>query len=203
METRAVQSNFEIKTEGEGHIVGYGAFYGNSDSYKDVIKQGAFAEINRSVKMLYQHNQLMGVWDTVKEDQNGLVVEGTINTKTSVGRDAYELAKSGALSDLSVGFKTLEYYFDDSNTRFISKADLYEVSLVSFPANEKANIMSIKSEDIHNERDFEHALKSLGYSNKDAKHVANFGFKSLLAKKETGKLVKFDDILNDLKSFKI
>lgn len=204
METKAVGSKFEFKSDsGDGKIIGYGAFYGNSDAYKDIIKSGAFSEINRSIKMLYQHRDLMGVWDSVKEDQNGLIVEGTINTKTTVGRDAYELAKSGALTDLSVGFKTQKYYYDDEGTRFIEKADLYEVSLVSFPANEKANVISVKSDDIHNERDFENALRQLGYSNKEAKHIANFGFKSLQTKKETGELVKFEDILMDLKNFKI
>lgn len=204
METKTVNSDFEFKSEGgDGKIVGYGAFYNNVDQGYDVLHNGSFSEINRSIKMLYQHNELIGSWDNVREDQNGLIVEGTINTKTSLGADAYELAKAGDLTDLSVGFKTKEYYFDDKDNRHITKADLYEVSLVSFPMNEKANIVSVKSEDIHNERDFENALRELGYSNKEAKHIANFGYKSLQVKKDTGELVKFDNILKDLKDFQL
>lgn len=198
MDTSSVVGNFEFKADSAdtGGIKGYGAFYGNLDNTYDVLHKGAFAEISRSIKMLYQHrsDKLIGKWDIVSEDEKGLVVEGNINLNTSMGRDAYELAKSGALTDLSVGFVTKEREYDEEGIRHIKKADLYEVSLVSFPANEKANIISVKSEDIQNERDFEWALKSLGYSNKDAKHIANFGFKSLMHKKETGELKKADEL---------
>lgn len=214
MEFGSSFGNFEFKADAssEGAIKGYGAFYGNVDSDRDVVHKGAFSEAgkNRSVKMLYQHRQdkLIGVWDIVSEDEKGLIVEGNINTKTSAGRDAYELAKSGALTDLSVGFITKEREFDEKGVRHIKKADLMEVSLVTFPANEKANIMSVKSSDIQSERDFESAMREIGYSNKEAKHLANFGFKSLMYKKETGEFKKaeelnYNDLASILKDFKI
>lgn len=212
MDTCSVAGKFEFKSDSsqEGAIKGYGAVYGNVDSAHDVLHKGAFSEINRAVKMLYQHRQdkLIGVWDIVSEDEKGLVVEGNINLKTVAGQEAYELAKSGALTDLSVGFITKQREYDDKGVRHIKKADLFEVSLVTFPANEKANIISVKSDDIQNERDFEWALKHIGYSNKDAKHIANFGFKSLMHKKETGELKKADElnvgeVVNILRNFKI
>jgi HK97 family phage prohead protease len=201
---------FEIKADNDntGRITGYGAYYDNVDNGRDVIKSGAFNKINRSVKMLYEHRELIGLWDTIKEDSKGLIVEGNINTKTTKGADAYELAKSGALTDMSVGFKSQDFTYDNKGIRTITKADLYEVSLVSFPMNEKANILSVKSDDITTERDFEHTLKKLGFSNKEAKHIAIFGFKSFLHKKETGELLEINDnsvsdLLKELKSFKI
>jgi hypothetical protein len=74
--------------------------------------------------------------------------------------------------------------------------------------NEKAKIISVKSEDIVTERDFEDTLRGLGFSNKQAKHIAIFGFKSFLHKKNTGELLdvnndSVNDLLNELKSFKI
>jgi HK97 family phage prohead protease len=201
---------FEIKADNDntGRISGYGAYYDNVDNGMDVIKGGAFDKINRSIKMLYQHRDLIGMWDIVKEDSKGLIVEGNINVKTSIGSDAYELAKSGALTDMSVGFKSIDYNYDTKGVRTISKADLYEVSLVSFPMNEKANILSVKSDDIITERDFEHTLRQLGFSNKQSKHITIFGFKSFMHKKETGELLEIDNdsvnnLLNELKSFKI
>lgn len=200
METKALEAQFEFKSDSntDGRISGYGAFYNNVDHGQDVIKQGAFSKINRSIKMLYQHNQLIGKWDIVREDKDGLIVEGNINLKTSLGSDAYELAKAGDLTDLSVGFKTIDYEFDKKDVRHIKKADLYEVSLVSFPCNEKANIMQVKSCDIDNEREFESALRDvLGYSNKQAKHIANYGFKSFMHKKMTGDLILPDQASHD------
>jgi len=205
METKAL-GKFELKSDNEGHITGYGAFFGNVDSVEDVIHEGSFKEINRSVKMLYQHqtDKLIGVWDVVQEDPQGLMVSGKINTNTTIGKDVYELAKSGALSDLSVGFRIKDYSYDKDGIRHIKKADLYEVSLVSFPANEKANIMSVKSNDIKNERDFEHALKKLGYSNKQSKFITSKGYKAFLKEQDQQeKTVEFSDIIKDLKSFKI
>jgi HK97 family phage prohead protease len=200
----------EIKADNDntGRITGYGAYYDNVDNGRDVIKSGAFNKINRSVKMLYEHRELIGLWDTIKEDSKGLIVEGNINTKTTKGADVYELAKSGALSDMSIGYKSLDFAYDNKGIRTITKADLYEVSLVLFPMNEKAKIISVKSEDIVTERDFEDTLRGLGFSNKQAKHIAIFGFKSFLHKKNTGELLdvnndSVNDLLNELKSFKI
>ena len=59
--------------------------------------------------------------------------------------------------------------------------------------------MSVKSGDIQSERDFESAMREIGYSNKEAKHLANFGFKSLMHKKETGEFKKAEELnYNDL-----
>lgn len=198
--------SFEIKSDNSdtGRISGYGAHYGNVDRGMDVIKMGAFSEITRKVKMLYQHDasKLLGTWDIVKEDSNGLIVEGDINLKTTLGRDVFELAKSGALSDMSVGFKTQDFEYDSNSVRNIKKAELFEVSLVSFPMNEKANIISVKSSDIDNERDFEHFLKQAGYSNKQAKAITNHGFKSFMQKKDNDNSHESENILKALQDLK-
>lgn len=198
--------DFEFKADAnnDGRIKGYGAYYGNVDRGMDVIKQGAFSEINRSIKMLYQHeaSKLLGTWDIVKEDSKGLLVEGNININTTLGRDVYELAKSGALSDMSVGFKTQDYEYDSKSVRHINKAELFEVSLVSFPMNEKANILSVKSSDIENERDFEHFLKQAGYSNKHAKLITVYGFKTFMQKKDDTDTTQSDNILKALQDLK-
>lgn len=198
--------DFEVKADSNdsGRIKGYGAYYGNIDRGMDVIKQGAFSDINRSVKMLYQHDasKLLGTWDIVTEDEKGLMVEGDINLKTTLGRDVYELAKSGALSDMSVGFKTQDYEYDSKSVRHIKKAELFEVSLVSFPMNEKANILSVKSSDIETERDFEHFLKQAGYSNKQAKIITNHGFKAFMEKKDDVEVNQSETILKALQDLK-
>lgn len=198
--------DFEFKADAstDGRIKGYGAYYGNIDRGYDVIEQGAFSEINRSIKMLYQHeaSKLLGTWDIVKEDSKGLIVEGNININTTLGRDVYELAKSGALSDMSVGFKTQDYEYDSQSVRHIKKAELFEVSLVSFPMNEKANIMSVKTDDIETERDFEHFLKQAGYSNKQAKIITAHGFKAFMQKKDDTETTESDNILKALQDLK-
>lgn len=205
MEIKDYKARFDFKSNGDdGRIVGYGAFYNNEDSSGDIIRKGSFAEIKRRIRMLYQHRDLIGSWDSVTEDEDGLVVTGKINIKTKLGSDVYELAKAKDLTDLSIGFVSEDFKYNDKGIREITKADLYEVSLVSFPANEKANIINVKAHDINSERDFEEVLRNfLGFSHKQAKHIANFGYKSLMKKQEKSADLDLNEILTDLKNFKI
>lgn len=205
MEIKDYKARFDFKSADEdGRIVGYGAFYNNEDGAGDIIRKGSFSEIKRRIRMLYQHKDLIGSWDSVTEDDDGLVVAGKINIKTKLGSDVYELAKAGDLTDLSIGFVSNEFKYNNKGIREITKADLYEVSLVSFPANERANIINVKAQDITNERDFEEVLRNfLGFSHKQAKHIANFGYKSLMKKQEKSADLDLNEILTDLKNFKI
>lgn len=156
---------------------GYGAYFGNVDSYGDVIAKGAFNRTLREAKksgiypaMLLQHgswlggddNMPVGVWDKMSEDDNGLFVEGVL-ADTQRGRDAYALLKTEprpAITGLSIGFFAKEVEFNDKPKgprRTIKDVDLLEVSLVTFPANDKARVTAVKS---FNARGLEAALRS-------------------------------------------
>jgi uncharacterized protein len=82
-------------------IEGYGSIFGNVDSYGDIVMPGAFAKSikKRKPAMLWQHNsnQPIGVWDEIEETDKGLRLKGRI-IDTSLGDDAYKLAKAGALT---------------------------------------------------------------------------------------------------------
>lgn len=145
-------------TEQYGVFEGYGSMFGNTDLGNDVIEKGAFREslMNRppeKVKLLYQHKSDMpiGVFDEIREDENGLYVKGRLALKTKAGQEAYELLKMGALDGLSIGFKTDPKnvsYEERGKVRRIKKVDLMEVSLVTFPMNPKATVRLVKGEDI-------------------------------------------------------
>ena len=176
MEYKFFDSQIEVKeseTEGKGLVRGYGSIFGNVDSYGDIVMQGAFIESlkGRMPKMLYQHNQneVIGVWKKAYEDSKGLYLEGEINLNVSKGKDAYELLKQGAIEGLSIGFRTKGYEDDyDNETRKLTSVELFEVSLVTFPANEKANVTDVRSI-MDNERNFERFLRDAGLSRTQAK----------------------------------
>jgi len=176
----------EIKASAEGVIEGYGSVFGNVDSYGDIVVAGAFAETlkaGRAPAMLWQHNpdEPIGVWTEVREDKRGLVVKGQLALGTQRGREALELIRMGALSGLSIGFSTVRSSFDEqSGIRSLLELDLWEVSPVTFPANEAARITSAKSaENIKTVRDFERALRDeLGFSRGAATAIALHGFKA-------------------------
>lgn len=144
---------FKIKAVSEdGLFSGYGSVFGIVDTYDEVVAPGAFADslAGRMPSLLWQHRSAepIGVYTTVKEDSVGLYVEGKLATKTARGIEAYELLKMGAVTGLSIGFISREDSYDRvSGIRTLKKVDLWEVSLVTFPANDASRISSVKSID--------------------------------------------------------
>lgn len=179
---------------------GYGAVFGNVDSYGDVIQPGAFAEsLAASAKsgvwpaMLLQHGGWgmgaedmtpIGIWTSLSEDGIGLKVTGKL-ADTARGREAYALLKMEprpAISGLSIGYIAKEWAQrskPEEPRRTLKKVDLMEVSLVTFPANGKARISAVKALD--NERDLEAWLmRDAGLSRREAQIAISHGFKAAL-----------------------
>lgn len=160
---------FKIKAVSEdGLFSGYGSVFGVVDSYKEVVAPGAFAESlqGRMPALLWQHRsgEPIGIYSSMKEDSIGLHVEGKLALKTARGAEAYELLKMGAISGLSIGFMTREDSYDKvSGIRTLKKVDLWEVSLVTFPANDASRISSVKGiETITSLSDAEAYLRDAG-----------------------------------------
>lgn len=170
----------QIKAVGEdGTIEGYASVFGVIDTWDDIIAAGAFAATIAAHKaagtmpaMLWQHDSddPIGVWTDMSEDAKGLRVKGKLCLDTSCGKEAYALLKAGAISGLSVGFITMAYEYDtQTDVRTLTEVDLWEVSLVTFPANGKARVTNIKSADeISAPKDAERILRDAGFSKADA-----------------------------------
>ena len=170
--------SLEVKATGEeGQIEGYGAVFGNRDSYGDIMVKGAFAETlkGRKPKMLWQHNMLdpIGSWDEYYEDERGLYMKGRIAIKSTKGRDAYELVKAGAIDGLSIGYVTKDYEME-AGARLLKKVDLFETSLVTIQANAAAMVTSVKNADV---RDIEAMFRQMNFSRSEAKAMATAAWK--------------------------
>lgn len=128
-------------------VSGYASVYNIADDHNDIIVQGAFAGINvRKVKFLWQHDDRnpIGIIKAASEDDYGLKVNAVINSKTTVGKEAIALVKQGAVNALSIGFYIKSAKHNKSGNRLITKAELVEVSIVTFPANKHARIQQIE-----------------------------------------------------------
>ena len=172
--------SFEVRAVGEnGEIEGYGSVFDVVDSYDDIVAKGAFVKSMNEHRaagtmpaMLWQHNpdNPIGVWTEISEDSVGLKVKGRLAMTTVKGREAYELMKMGAINGLSIGFMSKNWNYDkESDIRTLTEVDLWEISLVTFPANEKSRITSIKSiDEIDVPKDAEKTLRDAGFSKSDA-----------------------------------
>jgi len=170
--------SIEIKSVDEdGTIEGYGAVFGNEDSYGDIIEPGAFREslAMRRPKMLWQHNmnEVIGAWDEYREDAKGLWMKGKLALGVRRGSEARELIKMGAIDGLSIGYITRDYAMDGTIRR-LKRVDLYETSIVTEPANSMALVAGVKSADV---RGIEAAFRQMGFSRSEAKAMASAAWK--------------------------
>lgn len=177
---------FEVKQLDEtGVITGYGSVFGVEDWYQDIVMPGAFDKslAERRPLMLWQHDsrQPIGVWNVAREDRKGLYLEGRFVLETQAGREAHALTKAGALDGLSIGYETLRYEYDEkTGVRKLLEVDLWEVSPVSFPANEAARIQAVKSRGLKPTiRVLEGALRDAGLSRAEAQTVLASGYGAL------------------------
>ncbi len=171
----------DIRAAGDdGSIDGYGSVFGVRDNYDDVIASGAFVASLAAHKasgtmpaMLWQHDagEPIGIWSEMVEDAKGLRVKGQLALETTRGREAHALLKIGALNGLSIGFVSKQWAYDrDTEVRTLTEIDLWEVSLVTFPANVKARVTNIKAaaEALAAPKDAERILRDAGFSKADA-----------------------------------
>jgi uncharacterized protein len=189
---RPVELKFASGAE-PGVVEGYGAVFGNEDSWGDVIATGAFTASIAAHKaartmpsMLWSHrpDEPIGRWGAMQEDAKGLLIKGRVNLNTTRGRDAYELLKAGDVTGLSIGFRVPEGGWTYQNSvRHLKAIDVLEVSLVSIPANGLARITGVKTADqVKSVRDFERALADeLGFSRRAAAKLAAGGWPALNA----------------------
>lgn len=146
---------FDIKSlRPDGIFEGYASLFNREDLGRDVILPGAFAESLRkrsagNIKMLFQHDpaEPIGVWETIHEDAKGLYVRGRLLADVARAKEVLALMKARALDGLSIGFKAIVSRRErPGGVRRISKVDLWEISIVTFPMMPDARVSVVKSD---------------------------------------------------------
>ncbi len=135
-----------------GYLEGYMSTWGNADSVGDVVRKGAFTKTlkERRPRVLWQHNayEPIGVIKEAYEDDKGLFAVIALNLDTQKGLETYNLYKSGAMDSFSIGIQLEKYNLIDGlnnkNAYEILETKLWEVSAVTFPANEQAVVTAVK-----------------------------------------------------------
>lgn len=150
-ERKRLACALEIKSiDMQGRFAGYASVFNVVDNQRDIMLRGAFARTLKDrigeIKLLWQHQQdePIGVFDTMFEDARGLYVEGRLLLNVQRAKEAHTLMKAGALRGLSIGYSPTRYHIDKKGIRHLAEVELWEVSLVTFPANEAANVTVVK-----------------------------------------------------------
>lgn len=152
--------DLDVKAVSDAGVVeGYGSVFGGTpDSYGDVVEPGAFANSlvehrkKGTAPLMFfghKHNELtIGTWDDVAEDGKGLYVKGSLDLEDPIGMAVYRKLKRKEMRGLSIGYQTINAV-PDENKRGVTRLkelDLWEVSIVNFPASKRAGVDKVKSE---------------------------------------------------------
>lgn len=140
----------ELKAVDKGwEVAGYASTWGGEpDSWGDIVAKGAFANslAKRKTKLLWQHDmgEPIGKQISLTEDDTGLFGRWTI-VPTDTGTKAHQLLEAELVDSLSIGFMTVKAHYNDDAVRILDEVELYEVSLVTIPANANALVTSFKT----------------------------------------------------------
>ena len=198
MTTKTLDFQCELKASGDtGTFEGYGSIFNITDKGGDIVVPGAFAETLAAQKaagrlpaMLWQHRQAepIGVYTSMEEDAVGLKVKGQLALKTARGAEAYELMKMGALSGMSIGYRSRDDSYDRvTGVRSLKKLDLVELSLVTFPMNDASRVSAVKTiEELDSLSEIERHLRdACGMSKSEALAMVS-RVKSVISRSDSG-----------------
>lgn len=176
------------RVEATGVFTGYASVFDAVDLGKEKVAPGAFARSladkgAAGIRMLFQHNpdEPIGRWLSIAEDGRGLRVKGRVNTDVTRGREVLSLMRAGGLDGLSIGFRTVRARMDAATgVRHILEADLWEISIVTFPMLPEARIAAVKAAPLPTVRQFERWLvRDAGLTRRQARTVLAKGFAAL------------------------
>lgn len=201
---------FELKAgEKTGQFSGLGAAFGNVDHGGDMIEPGAFKNSLKRIEakgtkvpVLWQHDwrEPLGHWESLKETNSGLHGDGILLTETDpLALRAYGLIKAGSVSGLSIGYRTLDFEYEEihgKQVRVLKELELHEVSVVTFPMNEDARIDAVKASEM-TERDVERLLtRDAGLSRGVAQKLMAGGYAAMIAtKRDAGSNKEVSEII--------
>jgi uncharacterized protein len=137
--------------EPQGRFAGYASVFGIVDHQRDMVMAGAFrtalTEPLQNIKLLWQHQwaEPIGKIDVLFEDAHGLYMEGQLLLEVARAKEAYALLKEGVLNGLSIGYRPEKFRTDpDTGVRRLEAVSLFEISLVTMPANAHARVSVVK-----------------------------------------------------------
>ena len=186
---RTALSQFETREDGddliiEGYFAVYNSNYDIAQGMSESIAPGAFADtLGNDIRALTNHDTSLVLGRNkagtleLRADSHGLWGSIKINPNDQDAMNTYARVKRGDVNQCSIGFEILkedtEIREDGSYHWTITKIDLWEVSVCTFPAYEETNISARKhdAEEIKKrsaEAWKEKVLKKLKGGNEDA-----------------------------------
>ena len=152
--------SFNLKAADNGTIAGYFSTYEKTpDSYGDIIENGAFTktiekrkESGHPFPLCFNHDfdKIIGVVDSVEEKENGPFIEAHF-LDTELAQDVRKFVQSGAVYQFSFAYDVLKAREPNEEEKkngvmnVLQEVEVFEVSVVTVPANQNAVVTDVKS----------------------------------------------------------
>lgn len=143
-------SNLEVRAEGNGNtLVGYAALFDSPSEpmpFIEYVKRGAFSKTlndGADVRLLIDHEGVPLARSksgtlALEEDERGLRVEAELDPMNPDAARIMSAMKRGDLSQMSFAFRTIKDNWNmDRSVRELREVQLFDVSVVTFPAYEE------------------------------------------------------------------
>lgn len=158
-----------------GGFSGYGSVFGNVDSYGDIVMPGSFTDTIPTflregfIGASHDWDEAIAIPIEAREDQKGLYIEAAFHSDSDAQRVRTRMNERAALGKsvgLSIGYETEAYEFVAADVaqaaglaqasdpehfmggyRKLTKINLYEVSIVTVPANRAATVTGVKADE--------------------------------------------------------
>lgn len=143
-------TNIEARQIGEGNkLVGYAAVFDSPSEpmpFVEFVRRGAFAKTlndGADVRLLIDHEgvplaRTRSGTLMLEEDDRGLRVEASLDPLNPDAARVISAMKRGDISQMSFAFRTIkDAYNTDRSVRELKEVQLYDVSVVTFPAYEE------------------------------------------------------------------
>ena len=139
-----------------GEFCGYASTFGSVDLGGDVVEKGAYKKTLMESKgrfpILDHHDPTRQIGWNVEayEDDRGLFVRGLLDLNVTAARERHSLMKMaqniGGKTGLSIGFRVIKEEADRHRPeiRRLKEIQLLEYSVVTFPMNRQAGVISVK-----------------------------------------------------------
>ena len=143
-------TNLEIRAEGDQNtLVGYAAVFDSPSEplpWIEYVRRGAFAKTlndGADVRLLIDHEgvplaRTKSGTLALEEDERGLKVEAELDPANPDAMRVLSAMKRGDMSQMSFAFRTIkDGWSSDRQVRELKEVQLYDVSIVTFPAYEE------------------------------------------------------------------
>lgn len=177
----------DAEATARGEFMGYGSTFGNVDLGGDIVERGAFSSTlakrgASDVAMLWGHDVRqvpIGKWLDMREDERGLQVRGQLTLDIPRAREVHAALKEGTVKGLSIGYRIPPGGAEmdrGGKVRRIKSVDLFEVSVVTFPMNTRAQVSRVKSAaalSVDEIKEIEDLLRDAGASGSERKRAVS------------------------------